>query len=270
MKIIDAHFHFASFPGFDELAVAAGHENTADNLRRSYANTGIVHGIVMSNVSLDPKDHYYPKFMSYCIGLDRFDTDNRSIEEQAALVEENLKRPECVGIKLYPGYNHFYVYEDRLKPFYDLAVKYDKPVAIHTGLTATERGLLKYSHPFTIDEAAVKYNKVRFVMCHIGNPFLADAIAVMEKDPNVSADLSGLLEGKIPDFDRFLYEKYGYIRRLYDLFSYIGCYERFMFGTDWPLANLQDYINFVKVIIPRSAWDDVFYNNAVRTYGLKL
>ena len=109
MKIIDAHFHFASFPGFDELAVTAGHENTADNLRRSYANTGIVHGIVMSNVSLDPKDHHYPQFMSYCIGLDRFDTDNRSIEEQAALVEENLKRPECVGIKLYPGYNHFYV-----------------------------------------------------------------------------------------------------------------------------------------------------------------
>ena len=35
MKIIDAHFHFASFPGFDELAVTAGHENTADNLRRS-------------------------------------------------------------------------------------------------------------------------------------------------------------------------------------------------------------------------------------------
>lgn len=92
----------------------------------------------------------------------------------------------------------------------------------------------------------------------------------MEKNPNVSADLSGLLEGKIPDFDRFLYEKYGYIRRLYDLFSYIGCYERFMFGTDWPLANLLDYVNFVKVIIPRSAWDDVFYNNAVQTYGLKL
>ena len=39
MKIIDAHFHFASFQGFDELAVAAGHENTADNLRKSYANT---------------------------------------------------------------------------------------------------------------------------------------------------------------------------------------------------------------------------------------
>ena len=43
-----------------------------------------------------------------------------------------------------------------------------------------------------------------------------------------------------------------------------------MFGTDWPLANLLDYVNFVKVIIPRSAWDDVFYNNAVQTYGLKL
>ena len=94
-----------------------------------------------------------------------------------AQVEENLKRKQCCGIKLYPGYNHVYVYDELYDPIYELARKYNKPVAIHTGLTATANALLKYSHPMTLDEAAVKYPDVQFVMCHIGNPFLQDAIA---------------------------------------------------------------------------------------------
>ena len=112
MKIIDAHFHFADFSDFDKLARMAGHENTEENLRQSYKSAGIVHGIVMSNRSLYPEEHRYPEFISYCIGLDHFDDDKRSLREQAELVEANLKRPRCVGIKLYPGYNRFYVYDD--------------------------------------------------------------------------------------------------------------------------------------------------------------
>ena len=50
---------------------------------------------------------------------------------------------------------------------------------------------------------------VQFVMCHIGNPFLQDAIAVLEKNHNVAVDLSGLLEGKIPDMVTFLRDKRG-------------------------------------------------------------
>lgn len=270
MKIIDSHFHFSDFPGFDELAVAAGHVNSADHLRRAYAENGIIHGVVMSNRSLYPEDHHYPDFMSYCIGLDHMDTDTRSLAEQAVLVEENLKRPSCVGIKLYPGYNHFYVYDDFLDPFYQLARKYDKPVAIHTGLTATSRALLKYSQPLTLDEAAVKYPDVQFVMCHLGNPFLQDAIAVMEKNGNVAADLSGLLEGKMTDRAAFFKKKRGYLELLRNWLEYLDCYDRFMFGTDWPLANLGDYISFTQEIVPESEWNTVFYETAKRLYKLPV
>ncbi len=41
-----------------------------------------------------------------------------------------------------------------------------------------------------------------------------------------------------------------------------------MFGTDWPLANLGDYISFTKEIIPEEHWDEVFYKNAMRIYHL--
>ena len=62
-----------------------------------------------------------------------------------------------------------------------------------------------------MDEAATKFRQVNFVMCHLGEPYFVDAIAVMEKNPNVTADLSGMLEGKIVDFDRFCARKHFYI-----------------------------------------------------------
>ncbi|MPM55038.1 hypothetical protein SDC9_101823 [bioreactor metagenome] len=42
-----------------------------------------------------------------------------------------------------------------------------------------------------------------------------------------------------------------------------------MFGTDWPLANLEEYVCFVKHFVAEKHWEPVFYDNAKRIYGLK-
>lgn len=264
MKIIDAHLHFANEIYFDESARAAGHENSAEHLRKCYAQLGIERGVVMSNRTLDPNKLNYPPFLSYCIGLDLTAWEQRSL----FLIEENLRRKECVGIKLYPGYLHFYVSDDSLEPIYRLAAKYDKPVAVHTGLTAMSSALLKYSHPMVLDEAAAKFPKVRFVMCHLGEPWIADAVAVLMKNPNVSADLSGMLEKKIPDMEKFLVKKKFYADQLRGWLELLDDYSRIMFGTDWPLANLSDYIEFVKAFVPSSEWEKVFHLSAEKIYGL--
>ncbi len=269
LRVIDSHFHFCDYVGFNQIALAAGYTNTGECLHKAFQDNNIVHGVVMGNKTLDPAGHHYPDYMSYCIGLDS-NVFYDDMDLMTAQVEENLKRKQCCGIKLYPGYNHVYVYDELYDPIYELARKYNKPVAIHTGLTATANALLKYSHPMTLDEAAVKYPDVQFVMCHIGNPFLQDAIAVLEKNHNVAVDLSGLLEGKIPDMVTFLRDKRGYISMLRDWLNYLGSYDRVMFGTDWPLANFADYITFVKDFIPETYWDDVFFNNANRIYQLGL
>lgn len=269
MKIIDAHLHFANFPGFNELALAAGHENTAAHLEKEYQRLGFVCGIVMGNQTISLDAHHYPPFLRYCIGLDRF-TEHDTDRETLRLIEGHLQRPDCVGLKLYPGYNHFYVYDPSMDPFFDLAAKYHKPVAIHTGLTATDQALLKYSHPFTLDEAAVRHPDVQLVMCHIGNPFLESAIAVLEKNKNVAVDLSGLLEGRIGDMDAFLKENHWYIDALKGWLVYLNAWDRIMFGTDWPLPNLAEYIAFTKAIIPQRYWENVFWKNAARIYRLDV
>lgn len=93
-----------------------------------------------------------------------------------------------------------------------------------------------------------------------------DAAAVVEKNENVMTDLSGLLEGKI-DFPKLLEQQRGYFDTLKTWISYCSQYEKFMFGTDWPLANYGDYIGVVKWLIPEKEWEKVFYENAKRIYG---
>lgn len=119
------------------------------------------------------------------------------------------------------------------------------------GQTAGSNAFLKYSHPLTLDEVAVTHPDVRFIMCHFGNPWLMDAAAVLEKNENVAADLSGLLEGKLV-LAELLEEQKGYVDALKTWIAYAHCYDKLMFGTDWPLANYGDYIGFTKAVIPEN------------------
>ena len=274
MKIIDAHLHYGRGEYFDTVARAAGHENTETALRRDCRAAGIVHGVIMGNLPVEELAPNYPDLFHYCVGIagDGGQTEMSAarIDRLLPALEQHLRSERCVGIKLYPGYNYFYLYDDMLAPVYELAARYGKPVAVHTGLTATEKALLKYAHPNVMDEAATKFRQVNFVMCHLGEPYFIDAIAVMEKNPNVTADLSGMLEGKIADFDRFCARKHFYIEQLRGWLAYLNAYDRLMFGTDWPLANFGDYVAFTKLLIPEEHWDAVFYENAVRIYHLRL
>ena len=268
MKYIDAHFHF--YPASEhihKIAQDAGHLNTREHLLEVFRQNNIVHGIVMGNRDLDQDLPDFPECFSYCVGVDQ-QALSGDPEASLARVEEHLRRRSCVGIKLYPGYSHIYVSDHALDPYYRLAEHYDKAVAIHTGATANSTALLKYSHPLELDEIAVRFPKVRFVMCHMGNPWLQDAGAVLEKNANVFADLSGLLVGRLPvDF----YEEHStYLTLLKTWIEYVDDYSCFMYGTDWPLVNIPDYIAFLSRVIPEKYQENVFYHNANRIYQLGL
>lgn len=273
MKIIDAHLHL--FPQEDwaeQTATGVGHHNNVDHLRQVYGELDMVHGVVMGNRSLEPGDHHYPAdLFHYCVGLDSFllDGGKRAIPDLPDRVEEHLKRESCCGVKLYPGYNKIWLSDPLYEPIYQLAARYDKPVAVHMGLTAHGRAHLKYCHPLALDEVAADHRKTRFVMCHFGNPFLESAAAVVEKNRNVATDLSGLLEGRV-DLERYFREQAGYVSLLRTWLTAICQWDKVMYGTDWPIVNLGEYIAFIQGIVPEPHWEKVFFHNANRIYGLGL
>lgn len=268
MKIIDAHLHlFPPDSETEEMAQKVGHHNSTGHLRQFYETVGIVHGVVMGNHSLEPSYHQYPTdLFHYCIGLD---SSLQSPSDFVEKVEENLRQENCCGVKLYPGYNRIWLSDPIYEPIYRLAARYDKPVAVHMGLTAFSQAHLKYAHPLVLDEVAADYPKTRFVMCHFGNPFLESAAAVVEKNPNVAADLSGLLEGRV-DLDRYFQEQAGYTSLLRTWLAAIEQWDDIMFGTDWPIVNLGEYIDFIRRLLPEERWEAVMFDNANRIYGLGL
>ncbi|MFI3250865.1 MAG: amidohydrolase family protein [Eubacteriales bacterium] len=271
MKIIDAHMHlFAPKEAHaQESAKRVGHENSIEHLHKVYEELGIVGAVVMSNRSLDPARHDYPSPFRYCIGLDSWVTRNDFPKNTYELVEENLARPECCGIKLYPGYEKSYITEEKYKPLYHLAEQYQKPVAVHMGLTAYAKAHLKYSHPMVLDEVAADYPKVKFVLCHFGNPFLESTVAVIEKNRNVYTDLSGLIEGRF-DVNAYFEEKSMYTNLLSGWLTYLSAWDRVLFGTDFPIVNLEEYITYISRLVPEQYHDKVFFENANLLYQFGL
>ena len=274
MRIIDAHLHLfpEEDPQFEVTAQAVGHHNSTAHLRQVYGELGIVHGVVMGNRSLRAEDHDYPAdLFHYCVGLDSalLHQGSRAIPHLAQRIEENLSRPNCCGVKLYPGYNRTWLWDPLYEPVYTLAAQYHKPVAVHMGLTAFASAHLKYCHPLTLDEVAADHPGTQFVMCHFGNPFLESAAAVVEKNPNVAADLSGLLEGRV-DLNRFQEEQSGWLNLLRTWLTAIDRWDDLLFGTDWPIVNLGEYIDFIRLVVPERHWGRVFFENANRVYSLGL
>ena len=270
MKIIDAHIHFADREHFDHLASAAGHHNSAERLKADFDRLNIVGAVVMGNRGLSLENRIDSSFMRYCIALDSSDfTRAEDVTEALRHVELHLQRDSCVGLKLYPGYNSFYVYDPVYNPFYELTARYDKPVAIHTGELAGNWGSVKYSHPLTVDEVAAAHPKTRFILCHLGNPWIMDAAVVMNKNQNVSADLSGFLKGK-QDMEEFFANNKSYLDYIKMGLHYMQAWDRLMYGTDWPLANIENYIEFISEMIPAKYHDMVFYKNAQQIYNVSF
>lgn len=272
MKIIDAHLHLfpPEEPEFEEMARAVGHHNSIEHIKRVYGELEIVHGVVMGNRSLEVGYHDYPEdLFHYCVGLDSrlLDRGDAVIPDLPDQVEAHLARRSCCGVKLYPGYNKTALTAPLYEPIYALAARYHKPVAVHMGLTAFPGAYLKYCHPLALDEAAADHPDTRFVMCHFGNPFLESAAAVMAKNPNVSADLSGLLEDPV---DLAAWERTGYPSLLRTWLAAAGCWDRLLYGSDWPIVSPEVCVAAIQSLVPPEHQEAVFYENALRVYGLPL
>ncbi|NLY83676.1 MAG: amidohydrolase family protein [Acholeplasmataceae bacterium] len=284
MKIIDAHMHYYEIEGFHTAAKAAGHENTAGHYSGICAENGIVFSVAMGNSEgetslfggstprvpnlarkFDFASFNQPADIGYCCGVKSDELTPANAEKTASEFERYVKTPHCVGIKLYPGYRHVYAHDPVHYPLFELARHYDLPVVIHTGDTSNSAAILKYAHPLTVDELAVRYSDVRFVLAHCGNPWIVDAVAVADKNDNVFIDLSGLAAGNF-ETESFYSAHRAYYEHIAMWLDYMGKYEKVMYGSDWPLVNIQNYIGLIGKIIPKDKHRAVFYENALKVF----
>lgn len=281
MKIIDSHIHFSNIASFREHA-----QNSSDvdyshsGFEKETEENNVVHSVCMGLAENSP--HLFPDAgvktpmlaelaekmppsVSLCLGINPHTLDEQSVVKMEDMIKSC---GNIVGLKIYAGYYHFDIYDPVYTPAYRLAEKYDLTVAIHSGDTFSDRGLLVFSHPLQVDKLAVTHRDMRIVICHMGEPWIFDACEVAFKNKNVYMDLSGLLTGNSA-YIAGMAAKQLFLDRLKSALTLLDNYDKVMYGTDWPLAPMNAYIDFCKMLVPPETYDRVFYQNAVDVFKLK-
>lgn len=272
--MIDVHIHAVppNLPGVGPLAplLREPPEVVAAELRREMQTAGVTHALAMGQWDAGPDD---PLGVNRTLEVAPFVPGLRPIGvmDPARTDAEHFRRVELVlasgvvaALKGYLGYLHFGPEHPNYRRYYELAAKYRVPVMLHTGDTYSPQAKLRFAHPLGVDEAAVDHPDCKFVMCHLGNPWTTDAAEVIYKNMNVWADLSGLMVGDDGAFASeegraALAELAHAIRRA---IRYSERPNRFLYGTDWPLAPMAAYREFVREAVPAEYHGLVFEENA--------
>jgi hypothetical protein len=96
------------------------------------------------------------------------------------------------GIKLGPNYQNFDPLGENAERVYAEAERRGLPILFHQGASPIRTAPLRFAHPLTIDEVALRHPELRIVMAHMGHPWQADTIVTIRKHPHVYADISAL------------------------------------------------------------------------------
>lgn len=280
--MIDVHIHVVppNLPGAGPLdrLLQASPDAVAQVLRQQMQAAGVSDAFAMGEWNCTDKDplginrtlqiaELVPGLRAIGV-MDPTNTDAGHFER----VESVMKSGSVAALKGYLGYLHFEPAHPNYRRYYELAGQYKLPVFFHTGDTFSPRAKLKFAHPLGVDEVAVDHPKTQFVMAHVGNPWTIDCAQVVYKNMNVWCDMSAVVLG---DESVFLAEDLrdhlaDAGRRLREAFRYAERPNRFLYGTDWPLAPMPAYRDFICDAIPPEFHDLVFEENARRLFRTAL
>jgi predicted TIM-barrel fold metal-dependent hydrolase len=271
--MIDAHIHVVrpQLPGVGSLSplLEEGAEAVAAALRREMAEAGVAQALAMGCCGGDDDPLGVAGTLAvarqvpglHAVGV----ADPRRAEpDHLRRVEAVLASRQVRALKGYLGYLPFGPDHAGYRPYYELAERHGVPFVFHTGDTYSAVARLRFAQPLGVDDVAVDHPRVRFVLAHLGNPWLTDAAEVVYKNVNVWADVSGLAVGGGEAFAaeerrEVLQEARDALRRA---FRYAERPNRFLYGSDWPLAPLAAYRAFVAGAIPEVYHPQVFAENA--------
>jgi len=267
--LIDCHVHLNSY---DETRHRSLDEAVSE-LYTAMEENGVDHAVVLTSYKINERRPHVDDVIRAIDGDPRITIIEglrwRDPEERTDLynLEERIREGLVKGIKLYPGYDRYAINDPSLESVFRIAAKHDVPVMIHCGDTYSKHAKVRQAHPLLVDDVAVDYPDVRFVICHLGNPWFQDAAEVLYKNDNVFADISGLTLGDFHyEFERYM------VQRVRDMISYMGDPgKQLMYGTDWPLAGMRTYKRFFDSLeLPDAAKEGIAWRNAARLFKIDV
>jgi predicted TIM-barrel fold metal-dependent hydrolase len=190
--------------------------------------------------------------------------------EEAVETVKRAGKDGFQGIKLYPSSGTMHVYDDRLYPIYEEALRQKLLVIIHFGITIGTQANLRYGNPLDIQKPAHDFPELDFMIAHFGAGFFREVLMLMYQTNNVSMDTSGSNSWmKYLPYDLT-------ITKIFEKALRAGGPSRVVFGTDssffprgYRFNILEEQYNAVKAICPQYCYsedeiDCIFRKNILR------
>ena len=152
------------------------------------------------------------------------------------------------GVKIHPDIQGVDTDDKRLLPLYEIMQALNMRLVLHAG---DDRPEYRYSSPDKIAKIAKMFPKMKILAAHFGGYKAWDeAEEYLFGLENLWYDCSSALWAMTPERAAELFRKCGY--------------KRVMFGTDYPVMPLNDYLKlFFEVPLTSREREDVLYNNAI-------
>lgn len=116
--------------------------------------------------------------------------------DPVAAVEELTRAHESLGLKgvvISPSAQDFHPSSTAsLRVLAEVAAM-GLPVMVHSGVGPDVTGKLEYARPHLLDEVARELPDLRMIVAHLGYPWVDECMVLLRKQPNVYADISGLV-----------------------------------------------------------------------------
>ena len=186
------------------------------------------------------------------IGFASFDLKGDYVSElKYAINNLGLK-----GIKIHPQLQLIRPDDEKISKVFEIADENKLPVVIHTGITGIGAGVkgggglpLELGKPIYIDNLAIKYPNVNFIIAHFGWPWYEEALAVAYHKGNVFIDISGWSPKYIPQI---------VIKYMDSLLQ-----DKFLFGSDYPMLKPSRILNELKMLnLKNETLNKILYENA--------
>jgi predicted TIM-barrel fold metal-dependent hydrolase len=172
-----------------------------------------------------------------------------------ARLEEDIARRHANGlrgVKVHLQNLGMQANDWRLLPVYRLAGELDIPVMVHCH-PGSSPGTVENSNPVDLEKMVRAFHKTTFIISHLGGILYFPYMPWLNYD-NVHYETSGIMPQ--------LVAYYG-VDRVRILLDEIG-YDRILFGSDYPTADLAAQIAAVDQVVPGCEHGRVFADNALR------
>lgn len=196
-------------------------------------------------------------------GVHPFDRDAQLAANEIDSLQQMFLSKQIVAAKFYLGYDHYYPNE--IGHYLSALEEVGCPAIFHCGdcLNSVKKAKLKYAHPLGVDDVAVDYPKMNFIIAHIGYPWVRDTAEVCYKNDNVYTDISGFVYGEFKGLDQIRFKQ-----NIVEFLS-ISSSDKLLFGTDWPISDQKSYLRALDDSFSETMTAQYLTRNVQKAFNLK-